>query len=100
MESLHRCAQQLLNLRRFEQTVRCFLQRGVVRDGLESQIAHEIRHVLQQRDHAAVILALMGLQHEQCEELVLGELAGAEPGRVSRQRRRRDRQRFHRHLPW
>lgn len=99
-EALHRRAEQLPDLRLFEQAGRCLLQRGVVGNGLEPKLPHEVRHVFQQRDHAAIILPLVSLKHEQGEELVPGELLGAEAVRVSRQRRPRDRQSFQRHLPW
>ncbi len=82
-----------------EQSLGRLLQRRVVRDCIEAQFAHEPGHIFQQRDDAAIVLPLMRLEHEQREQLRLGELLRAESVRVFRQRSLANRQRLQRHRP-
>src|SRR6266487_3786997 len=63
-ELLHCRRKQLLNLAKAQQTIGRLLQRGEVRDDFQLQFLDELRHVLQQRDYAAIILLLMTLEHE------------------------------------
>lgn len=83
-----------------KQSVGCLLQRGVVRDRLEAEFGGQLGHIGQQRDHAAIVLLLMRLEHQQSEQLMLSELLGTEPVRVRRERLLSDFKRFERHLPW
>jgi hypothetical protein len=99
-EAFHGAAEQLLHLRIGQQAVGRLLQRRVMRHGAQAEFPDQLGHVLQQRDHAAVVLPLVRLEHEQGEELVLGELVWAEPVGIRRERPLGDRQRFQRHLPW
>ena len=76
------------------------LQRGEMRQRLETDDLAKLGTVLQQLADAAIVLLLELLEHEAGEQLGLRELFGAVDVRIVAESVLAGGQRDHRHIPW